>query len=492
MIVPILAQEPPTPDINGPWDCGDGCETDLSVTNGKVTGIGAKTSERDRRIFGFSNGRKELTGVWDGHKLRAKIRYHFELRFKERCPQNWEIWRDVTLEYSENIEEQPSGGLMVTQLLSGKWSKDTITPDCIILKGKLEDFTLRRFLLKQESLSPTSQPSVLKEPVSNEKPYRIRVDTAKPSAIVNVGVNLVIGLAGRKDSRARADRDYSISLSTSKGTVEPKQVKIPKGETSANAVLESDKPGDAVVSASTKQGLKSAEKSQTFCDSGPVTKFVLSENKQLVPADGKTPINLTIKFVNDDFVPVTGRQLKAVGIGYRGVGNIANAKAQSYDFTVPQDECSTQEMVTSDQPGNSTIEVAFRTQNEKREYAFFVPLSIFILLWASIGGLAGTFVRVFQHHVRSEKHSTAYYAVQFCTGVIAGVVVLLMSYFGLLSWEPTKFPSSRAFSFLMGVAGGYAGTVALDRLVLKVLSSSKNTNHPPSIFTNGTPGASGV
>jgi hypothetical protein len=79
----------------------------------KVTGIGTKTSERDRRIFGFSNGRENITGVWDGHKLRAKIRYHFELRFKDRCPQNWEIWRDVTLEYSETIEEQPSGWLIV-------------------------------------------------------------------------------------------------------------------------------------------------------------------------------------------------------------------------------------------------------------------------------------------------------------------------------------------------------------------------------------------
>jgi hypothetical protein len=249
-------------------------------------------------------------------------------------------------------------------------------------------------------------------------------------------------------------------------------VELTKGSSEVTAKLQSNSPGNVDLKAATTQGLLSANQVSTFCASGEVTKLSLTNDRQGAPADGKTPISLSIKFVDDRDTPVTGQKLKAPGVNYKGVGDwkVVNTEGPmpSKDLTIPLDQCVGTVELTSYQAGAASIQITFLKQSEDRSFVFFVPLTGGLLIWAGIGGIAGMFVKLYQG--RLTKYRIGYYTVQFLIGIVGGVVALLMCYYGLTMWASSRFPSGLAVGFLLGVAGGFLGAATLHKLVAVVFS----------------------
>jgi hypothetical protein len=465
--VAATAQQSGGTVLNGRWLSGDSSGDtvfEFTQTAGRVESRFV-TVNRTNRSFGFRPGDVNFVGTFDGHQLTGKIYQHYPLQYKSSCPAQWIKPQDAVMVLSDD-------GLRI----SGKARHSMIFRDCsekedgwrvIVYRREPED-------LDFDIVSPSSPvPLKPKVPIpvpTDEKPTRIRIDAGQSSALVDGEIDFNVGLAGRGAPRVKADRDYQISLSTNRGTVTPGEVKLTKGFSEVTAKLQSSSPGSVELKAATTQGLRPADQVSTFCASGEISKLRLTNNRQGAPADGTTPISVSIKFVDDRDTPVTGQQLKSPGVEYQGVGKwqVANTEGPmpSQDLTIPFGQCVGTVELTSYQAGAASLRITFLKQSESRSFVFFVPLTAMLLVWAGIGGIGGMFVKLYQN--RLTRYRLGYYVVQFLIGIIGGVVVLLMCYFGLTTWESPRFPSGHAIGFLLGVAGGFLGATTMHKLVAVV------------------------
>jgi len=312
----------------------------------------------------------------------------------------------------------------------------------------------------------------VRPPASDEKPNRIVIFRNRASAPVNEKIAVWIGLAGRKSATVRADRDYPIHIAVEGASVDHDEVIIAKGTLDVKANVQANKAGDVKVSASTAEGLERGTDSLTFCGDTQIDHLLLISNREVERADN-SPIQLFLKFVDDHGKPTHGNQPKAVDFRKDGVGEWeAIGAATSKDFTVLPKECVGEAQIKSSQPGKATVSAAFANlATVTRAFQFYVDLGWWLLFWSGVGGIAGTFVRIFQHRV--QKHSIRFYLVQFIIGIIAGVVLLLGCYFGLLPFAPSIFPSGFGVELLLGIVGGYLGTKAVQMVAKRVAGDSK-------------------
>lgn len=432
--------------------------------------------------LGVKRGDTLFEGHRQGNEVKGVLHSYLPRAFKSMCPAQWDQHHDVTLDFrGENSQRTLTG--TYTDVLAGS--------DCHIdPAGEIRPILLEMIADKTATPPPpaTVQQETLPEatvetwssiekppersPVTDEKPRRIVISRNRASAPIDQKITLWIGLAGRNSATVKADRDYSIHIAAEGGSVDHDEVTIAKGTLDAKANVQANKAGDVKVSASTDAGLERSTDSLTFCGEAPIDHLQLISNRELERADN-TPIELFLKFVDKDDKPTHGNQAKAVDFRKEGVGEweVIGATA-SKDFTVLPKECVAQAEIKSLQPGRATVTASFANVGAiTRAFEFYVELGWWLLLWAGIGGIGGTFVRIFQHGV--QKHSGRYYTVQFTVGIIAGMVLLLACYFGLLPFARSRFPSGFGLELLLGIVGGYLGTKAVQIIAKKVMGNSK-------------------
>jgi hypothetical protein len=458
-----------TPTLSGSWKSGE-AEFEITQVGKQVTSRYKKVGPDARRL-GFSNGDISLVGEFDGRRVRGQIRFHYPLEYRSLCPKQWESREEITLDLSHSVTTYDEFGRPSEEddILSGMYPVRKIFNDC-----SESPIYWQSVKLVHPTFWAYPEPRPLPLP-TDQAPQRIWVHADRTSALVGTPIKLTVGLGGRTDASVRANRNYRIPLVADRGDVQPSVVTLEKGSSEGSAQLVSHEAGDVKVSAQPTDGLAGMTTESTFCDQGTPTKHLLSQNKQEVPADGRTPITLTIKLVDDHFTPVMSGHNETVGVDYQGVGGwdvLTNEIAQSSsDLTVPPRGCRAVQVITSGRSGSAIETITFLGQSEKRKFSFFVQLSVLFVMWAAIGGVAGTVARLLKD--RKKRRSRIRLLGELAAGALGGVLVVLMCFFGLLDAAPSLFPNSSWFCFLMGVAGGFMGSGAFDLLVRKISGGAR-------------------
>jgi hypothetical protein len=445
------------PDLSGTWLMGSKTEMDVTQTGNRIVAKFHTVGTEGRTGYGFAPGDVSFTGTIDGHRVRGKFRSHFPIKFKTRCPEQWDQSHDIVLSLSQD-----------QQTMRGTYQELIISADCSLKPWKSTSVLFQRPPSTEGEIVDDNVVPPERPPASDEKPHRIVINRRRSSAPVNDEIALWIGLAGRKSLTVTADRDYLIKLSAENGgTIRPEQVTIAKGALEGMAMVQTDKPGDVKVSASTDTGLETGRDSLTFCGETPIDHLQLFGNRQVASVD-EPPILLTLKFVDKDGKPTHGNQPKAVDFQKEGIGELnAVGSAISRDFTVKPKECVGGAELKSTNPGQTTVTASFaNVPAVTRVFEFYVQLGCRLLFWAALGGIAGGGVRIFQGGFR--RRSVQYYAIQLSIGVITGITFLLACYFGLLPFAPSRFPSSFGIALLLGIIGGYLGAKAIDIVARQV------------------------
>lgn len=417
------------------------------------------------QALGVKPGDILFEGHRQGNEVKGVLHSYLPEAFKKMCPAQWDQHHDVILDFRKENGHRT---------LASTYTDVFASSDCHIDPAGETRPILLEMVMGPPPPPPPPPPEKPPErpPASDEKPRRIVIFRNRASAPIDQKITLWIGLAGRNNATVKADRDYSIHIAAEGGSVDHDKVTIAKGTLDAKANIQANKAGDVQVSAFTDVGLERSTDSLTFCDKTPIDHLQLISNREVERADN-TPIQLFLKFVDKDDRPTDGKQAKAVDFRKEGVGEWeVIGPATSKDFTVLPEECVGQAQIKSLQPGKATITASFaKVATVTRAFEFYVELGWWLLFWAGIGGLGGTFVRIFQHGV--QRHSIRFYTVQFTIGIIAGIVSLLACYFGLLPFAPSRFPSGFGIELLLGIVGGYLGTKALQIVAKKVVGNGK-------------------
>jgi hypothetical protein len=313
---------------------------------------------------------------------------------------------------------------------------------------------------------------------SNNRPQRIHVDLLKQSVEIGKWIPVFVALEAEDGEIVAPDRDVEIQLNVEGGRPIPPLVKLTPKQPRVPAGIVVDKPSAQLVASG--PGLEPARASADGCRKGDVHHIRMSITASRAPADGRRPLPVKVAFLGADDSLVTNGLPKPIGWRLEGVGelrNLPDARGRPQDIAVAEDECVSRNEVVSREAGDAIVTASFRTFNETATLHFTAPLTAASILFVLFGALCGGAVSALQNYRAAVRWRLARWMAWLLSAVAGGTALYLAYYYGVLKLLPA-FPSGTGFAFLAGLAGGFLGAVALERLAGILLPSKAPSAKP--------------
>jgi hypothetical protein len=203
------------------------------------------------------------------------------------------------------------------------------------------------------------------------------------------------------------------------------------------------------------------------CDVGTTKVIDIATPRQRGAADG-TEIPFSVVLTDNDGRPVASDQKRLIVFDPRGVGTLHDR-----DSWVPEHQCAADNSIYSFESGVATITASVGNRlTAKKKFSFILPLSISLILFALVGGIAGAFVRATRTWSSSRRWGRARWLTYLASGALTGLCIFLAYYYGMLTFSP-KLGGNEGLGFLLGIIGGYLGNAAIDRIVGQVFPFTK-------------------
>lgn len=399
---------------------------------------------------GFKRNDWFLRGTIQNNTFTGEIHVHFVPveQWSVLCPAKWDTSLPATITRQEGANKWV-----------GSYRSPRITSDCSYETEQGKDFTFELDPAQMPNENVGFNPN-LPPAVATEKPARLWISLSTFSAPVGANVPVAVVVAGSKDVRTViADHDIPVQL---KYGEQRSDLTIRKGQSYETTSVTSTTAGWIQLEAS-GAGLDPGKETLPFCDNVPVNDFLFSYDRQEAPADGQTPIPITLTFQNiETGKPTSGNAAKAVQVLSKGVGiwtvdghTITPGPSEIVDAQ----HCALRREVISNQAGTATITLTFRTESKSNSFNFVAYLDWVVFFWIIGGALAGASVRIWQR--RSRHRTWKAVIMQFFIGCMSGIVIFLAFYLGFAIWPTATMPVSLGADFLIGFIGGFVGSAGI-------------------------------
>jgi hypothetical protein len=297
-----------------------------------------------------------------------------------------------------------------------------------------------------------------------EKGDRLWLELSQPSGGVGDVIDGTVGLASSTERFAPANVDLPIHLQTSAGRLSEAPNVIPKGASSAKFKLILEKVGDFLMNVSSPgENIRPAQRGGTVCDDGDVEKMVVVRPTSEGSVGGPR-IPFSLRFVDQSGTkPVKAKEDREYGLEPSGVVDVWPASERQVSGTIKKGQCVDDYLVSSIHPGAGTVTATFIKDTRILPFTFYLPLEPGWFVLTALGSVCGAFVRLQTRSRRTKKLLSSY-----LVALIAGVGLFLFYYY-LPSKQGAWIAVGWGSAFLLGLAGGYLGPMAVDRIAKLLL-----------------------
>lgn len=310
---------------------------------------------------------------------------------------------------------------------------------------------------------------------AGKRPRTIHMDLLKQSVEIGKWIPMFVGLAAEDGETVIPERGIEVRLDVAGGRPVPPVVKLTPREPRVPAGIAVDQPDAQVVASG--PGLEPARASADGCAKGEIQAIRMNITASRAPADGRRGLPVRIAFLGAGDSLVTNGMPKPIGWRLEGVGelrNLPDAKGRPQDIAVAADECVSRNEVVSQEPGAAVVTASFRSFSESATLHFTAPLSLVSILFVLFGGVCGGVVSALQNYRAAVRWRMGRWMGWLLSALAGGVALYLAYYYGVLKVLP-MFPSGAGFAFLAGLAGGFLGAAALERIAGMLLPSRART-----------------
>lgn len=223
-------------DLSGAWNYyrgGNRGVAEVEVTQEGTTIVGKYSSVDTADESGFGRvGDVAFRGTVHGARLLLRVHVHYPLSLREKCPDKW-----TPMEMRSHSATAASA-----EVWEGQEKIYTIRDDCSEKFERWQRDSLFRTVISKDVYGDGPPHIFTLQASGKEKPTRIILLSKWASATVGSPITVFIGLGGPTEPHVLADRDYTVHLHPTGGSVDPHEVAIPRGGSQATAKVQRDTP----------------------------------------------------------------------------------------------------------------------------------------------------------------------------------------------------------------------------------------------------------
>ncbi len=297
------------------------------------------------------------------------------------------------------------------------------------------------------------------------RPAAIRLALDRRSQVEQQSIEVTAHLVNRDGVVVRAVDDVAVQLRAQGATLDPEQMTITAGATSARAALTVQAPGPVVVRSRTALRRPEASARAEGCATGKPAALRLDARRARAPIGGR--IDITLVAVDTDGKAV------AVGAEHRSSLSLdpGGQVVRHPPNMITANECAWDTTVTASGGGWVTLTAYLEASpaagesppiTVSRQVLFYRPLGISLLMLAALGGAAGALLCLFRDFVRRREWVQSSLLFLLCAAASLACVLAASTHFGgviLLGLLPSILPLAAP----LGVVAGYGSTRLLNQ-----------------------------